>query len=601
MAPYPGNGKSTKTSVITLLIAAGVLYLAREVLIPLALAILLAFLLAPAVRCLERWKLGRALSTFIVVVFGFSVMGTVAYVAGVQAVSLVAKLPEYRHNIGNKIRALRAPGEGRIAKAQEAIKDLEKQADPTPQKPMPVTETPKSPYAQLLDLVTPFAKPVGMGLAVIVFTILMLLHRENMRERLIGLIGPRRINVTTQALDEASYRVSRYLFMQLVMNACFGIPFGIALHLIGIPNAMLWGLLATLLRFIPYAGVWIAVSMPVVLAFAISDGWSQVGWVIGVFLTLELILVNIVEPLVYGRSAGLAPIAIILSALFWTLLWGPVGLLLATPLTVCVAVMGRYIPEMGYLNVMLGVEPVLSPEARFYQRLVAMDAEEAEDIAEKFANENGLLQLYDQVVIPALGLAEQDRHAHALEEQRERSIFDTTRRLIEYLEERTQAQEDTDARPKNLVHRPGPPVCIVGAHDEADHVAALVLARMLPDSEFTARVIPYPLLAAETLEQIAQNACKVVCISTVPPHAAAHAGHLCKRLKRRFPDLKVMVALWTTDSADKLESRLRDAGVDVVVTRLPDAIEQLRQLTVPLSMQNTGQTAMPRRKSGSEP
>ena len=207
----------------------------------------------------------------------------------------------------------------------------------------------------------------------IVFTILMLLHRENMREKLIGLIGPRRINITTQALDEASYRVSRYLFMQLVMNACFGIPFGIALYFIGIPNAMLWGLLATLLRFIPYAGVWIAVSMPVVLAFAISDGWAEVGWVLGVFLALELVLVNIVEPLVYGRSAGLSPIAIILAALFWTWLWGPVGLLLATPLTVCVAVMGRYIPELGYLNVILGVEPVLTPQARFYQRLVAMD------------------------------------------------------------------------------------------------------------------------------------------------------------------------------------------------------------------------------------
>jgi predicted PurR-regulated permease PerM len=599
MAPYLGNGKkSASSSAIALLIAAGVLYLARDVLVPFALAILLAFLLAPAVRRLERWKLGRVASTFIVVVFGFSLIGTIAYVAGVQAVSLAAKLPEYRANITAKIRDIKKPGEGKIAKAHEAIKDLEKQADPSPQTPMPVTETPKSTYAQLLDLITPFAKPFGMALAVIVFTILMLLHRENMREKLIGLIGPRRINVTTQALDEASYRVSRYLFMQLLMNACFGIPFGIALHFIGIPNAMLWGLLATLLRFIPYAGVWIAVSMPVVLAFAISDGWSQVGWVMGVFLTLELILVNIVEPLVYGRSAGLAPIAIILAALFWTLLWGPVGLLLATPLTVCVAVMGRYIPEMGYLNVILGVEPVLSPEARFYQRLLAMDAEEAEDLAEKFANQNGLLELYDKMVIPALGLAEQDRHAHTLEEQRERFIFDTTRALVEYLEERKEAQEP-EAKPKNVVHRPGPPVCIVAANDEADHVAALVLARMLPAPEFTPRVIAYPLLAAEAIDQIAENTCKLVCISAVPPHAAAHAGHLCKRLKKRFPELKVVVALWMTESSDKLEARLRDAGVDVVVTRLPDAIEKLRELMVPLSLsvQNQGQPAVSRRTS----
>ena len=588
--------KSGTASAIALLIAAAVLYLARDVLVPFALAILLAFLLAPAVRRFERWKLGRLLSTFIVVVLGFSLIGAVAYVAGLQAVSLAAKLPEYRANISAKIRDLRTPSEGKLAQAQEAIRDLEEQADPTPQAPMPVVETPKSPYAQLLELVTPFAKPFGMALAVIVFTILMLLHRENMREKLIGLIGPRRINVTTQAMDEASYRVSRYLFMQLVMNACFGIPFGIALYFIGIPNAMLWGLLATLLRFIPYAGVWIAVSMPVVLAFAISDGWSEVGWVIGVFLTLELVLVNFVEPLVYGRSAGLSPIAIILAALFWTLLWGPVGLLLATPLTVCVAVMGRYIPEMGYLNVILGIEPVLSPEARFYQRLVAMDEEEAEDLAEKFANENGLLALYDQVVIPALGLTEQDRHAHALEEQRERFIFDTTRGLIDYLEDRSEAKQENEL-PKTVVNRTAPVVCILSAHDEADHVAALVLARMLPAPEFNARVIAYPLLAAEAIDEIAQNACKVLCISAVPPHAAAHAGHLCKRLKKRFPELKVMVALWTTEGSDKLESKLRDASVDVVATRLPDAIEQLRQLSVPLSlaMHNQGQTTISRR------
>jgi predicted PurR-regulated permease PerM len=595
--------KNGPASAIGLLIAAGVLYLARDVLIPFALAILLAFLLAPAARRLERWKLGRALSTVIVLVFGFSVIGAVGYVAGVQAVSLAAKLPEYRKNVTAKIGDLKTPGEGKIAQAQKALKDLEKQADPTPRPPLQVTPTPQSSYAQLLEFVTPFAKPLATALAVIVFTILMLLHRESMREKLIGLIGPRRINVTTQALDEASYRVSRYLLMQLVVNASFGIPFGIALYFIGIPNAALWGLLATLLRFIPYAGVWIAVSMPLVLAFAISDGWSQVAWVAGVFLTLELVLINIVEPLVYGRSAGLSPIAIILAALFWTLLWGPIGLLLATPLTVCVAVMGRYIPELGYLNVILGVEPVLSPPARFYQRLLAMDEDEAEDLAEDFANEKGLFALYDEMVIPALALAEQDRHARTLEEQRERFIFDTVRGLVEYLEDRSQPKGEIEAQPKNVVHRPAPPVCIVGVRDEADHVAALVLARMLEPPEFSPQVVANPLPAAETLKQIEAKACKVVCISAVPPHAAAHAGQLCKRLKQRFPELKVMVALWAAEGSDKLESRLRDAGVDVVVTRLRDAVEELRQLTAPLALAtpNPGQNPIPRRKARSEP
>jgi predicted PurR-regulated permease PerM len=569
------------SSLVALLVAAAVLYLAREVLIPFALAILLAFLLAPAVRRLERWKLGRVFSTALVVVLGFSLIGAVGWVAGHQALSLAENLPQYRANIVEKIRYLRNPSEGRLSRAAEAIRELEEQAAPGPTKdPVPVVQAPSSAYAELVEWVAPFAKPLGTALAVIVFTILMLVHRENMRERLIGLIGARRINVTTQALGEASYRVSRYLFMQLVINACFGVPFGIALYLIGIPNAMLWGLLATLLRFIPYAGIWIAVAMPVTLAFAISDGWSEVAWVAGVFLALELVLVYFAEPWAYGRSTGLSPIAVIAAVLFWTWLWGPVGLLLAMPLTVCVAVMGRYLPEFGYLNVLLGVEPVLAPEARFYQRLVAMDQDEAEDLAEDFANEHGLLALHEEVVIPALALGEQDRHGGALDEKHQRFIFDTTRHIVEYVEERRNPEPaSTGAR------RPAAPLCIVPAHDEADHVAAQVLARVLPGSEFNARVSPYPLLAAETIDFIGEHACRVACISAMPPRAATHAAYLAKRLKQRFPELKVLVALWTSENIDRARARLAEAGVDQVVTRLADAIEQLRQLCVPATLE----------------
>ena len=568
------------SSLVALLVVAAVLYFALEVLIPFALAILLSFLAAPAVRGLERWKLGRVLSTFIVVVLGFSLIGAVGWVAGHQTVSLAANLPEYRANIVEKIRYLKSPSEGRLSKAAEAIRDLEQQAAPTPREPLPVVEASQSPYAELMEYVDPFVKPVGTALAVIVFTILMLLHRENMRERLIGLIGARRINVTTQALGEASYRVSRYLFMQLVINACFGIPFGIALHFIGIPNAMLWGLLATLLRFIPYAGVWIAVAMPAALAFAVSDGWSEVLWVLGVFVALEAVLVYVAEPWLYGRSTGLSPIAVIAAVLFWTWLWGPVGLLLAMPLTVCVAVMGRYIPQLGYLNVLLGVEPVLTPQARFYQRLVAMDQEEAEDLAEDFANEHGLLALHERVVIPALGLGEQDRHAGALDERHQRFIFDTTRHIVEYVEDRKNPGEAAAA-----ARRPLAPLCIVPAHDEADHVAALILARMLPAAEFNPRVSPFPLLAGEMLDFIGKEGCKVACISAMPPRAASHAAYLSKRLKQRFPELKIVVALWTSENTERAQARLRDAGVDLIATRLAEAIDQLRQLCLPATLE----------------
>jgi predicted PurR-regulated permease PerM len=550
---------SKTSSLVGLLAVAAILYLAREVLIPLALAILLSFLLAPVVRRLENWRLGRIASTFIAVAIGFSVIGAIGTVASRQALSLAAKLPEYRENIREKIHALRAPRNGTLGKAAEAIKQLESEAAPQAA-PLPVTETPPSAFAALVEWIEPFAKPVGTALAVVVFTILMLLNRENLRERLIGLIGPRQINVTTQALGEAAYRVSRYLYMQLVVNMLFGIPFGVALYLIGIPNAMLWGLLGTLLRFIPYAGVWVAGALPAILAFAIFDGWSEVAWVLATFFVLELVLVNAVEPYLYGRSAGLSTIAIIAAALFWTWLWGPVGLLLAIPLTVCVAVIGRYIPELGYLNVLLGVEPVLTPEARFYQRLIALDQEEAEDLAQKHAAEHGVPALFDNVLVPALTLAEADRHSGALDAEHQRFVLDTTRQIVEETEQKGEP---------SCGH-----VCIVPAHDEADEVAGAMLAHLLPG----AQVLSSASLAAETLEQVAERGCRVICISAVPPRAASHAAYLARRLKKRFPDLRIVVGLWTSETVEKITQRLRDAGAGETLAKLEEAAAHLRQL-----------------------
>jgi predicted PurR-regulated permease PerM len=557
---------SKASSLAGLLVAAAVLYLARDVLIPLALAILLSFLLAPVVRRLEQWHLGRIPSTFVAVLIGFSIIGGIGWVATKQALSLAGKLPEYRENIQKKIRAVRAAPQGDIGKAAEAIKELENEAAPEAT-PMPVTETAPSAMAALREMAAPFVQPIGTALAVVVFTILLLLNRENMRERLIVLIGPRQINVTTQALGEAAYRVSRYLYMQLVVNAGFGIPFATALYFIGIPNAMLWGLLGTLLRFIPYAGVWIAVALPATLAFAIFDGWSEVAWVLGVFLFLELMLVNLVEPWLYGRSAGLSAIAIIAAALFWTWLWGPVGLLLAVPLTVCIAVMGRYIPEMGWLNVLLGVEPVLSPETRFYQRLIALDQEEAVTLAEEYAKEHGTAALYDAILIPALALAESDRHRSSLDPERARSVLDTTRQIIDEVED-DQKEGEQQAGRSSCGN-----VCIVPAHDEADEVAGAMLARLLPG----AQLLSSESLAGETLERVGEGACRWICISAVPPHAASHAAYLARRLKKRFPEVRILVALWTSESVERITARLRSAGADEVLTRLDQIVPHLRQ------------------------
>lgn len=549
-----------RSSVIALLIAGAVLYLAKDVLMPVAMAILLSFVLAPAVRALERLRFGRVPSTLFVAIVAFGLVLAVGTIAASQAVSLTAKLPEYRHNIAAKIHALRHPDrKSTIGKAAEAIKDIQKEAAPE-RPPVPVKETPATSFEALAEFAAPVLKPLAMTLAVIVFTVLMLLNRENMRERLIGLIGAGRLNATTKAMAEAADRVTRYLGTQFVVNAAFGATFGTALYFIGIPNAVLFGLLGMVLRFVPYIGVWIAAAMPAALAFAISDSWGLVVWTLGVFFALEALLAYVVEPWLYGKSAGLSPIAIISAVIVWTWLWGPVGLLLATPLTVCVAVLGRHIPELGYLNMLLGVEPVLSPDARFYQRLIALDHEEAAEMVENHVTAQGIAATFDDVMVPALGLAEHERRKGALEPARERYVYEQMRRMVEELE-----------------YDPGgggAPVCVVAAHGEADHLAALMLAKLVPQ----ACVIGAPPLVNEIVQTAAERRCAAILISAVPPHAAHYAGYLARRLRRQLPDARIAVGLWSAENIDAARARLVKLGVNEVVSRLAQAADVLRQL-----------------------
>ena len=549
MSAYISSGTRPKrSSIIALLVTAAVLYLAQEVLIPLAVALLFAFLLAPAVRRLELWKVGRVPSTLIVALLGFGIIFGILGIAGTQAVSLGGQLPEYRQNIVKKIRALRHPKKDtNIGKAAEAIKDIEKEAAPA-RPPVPVKESPANAFEATVDYLAPVAKPLGMALAVIVFTILMLLNRDSMRERVIALLGPGRIHLMTKAMSEAGYRVSRYLATQLLVNSLFGIPFGIALYFIGIPNAAFFGLLGMVLRFIPYVGVWIAAAMPAILAFAISDTWTPVAWTLGVFFTLEALLAYVVEPVLYGKSAGLSPLAVILAVVFWTWLWGPVGLLLATPLTVCVTVMGRYVPELGYLNVLLGVEPVLSPEERFYQRLIALEHDEAQQLVEGYATAHGIAATFDDVILPSLTLLESDRRKGALEPVRERYVYEHSKRIIEELEHPAPTAAGA--------------VCIVPARDEADRVAALMAAR---------------LVAAEVTDASALKQCNTVLISAVQPGAAHDAGYLARRLRQEVPGAKIVVGLWG-DTNGAVRDRLAKLGVDEVITRISEAGGVLRRL-----------------------
>jgi predicted PurR-regulated permease PerM len=560
------------------------LYLAREILIPLATAVLFAFLLAPAVRRLELLGLGRVVPSAVAVTLGVALLVGIGWLMGNQLVNLAGKLPEYKQNISGKLQALRSPPkEGSLAKAAKAIRELESEtrAPGEARKPAPQAEALTLPGTPL-ELIGLFGVPLitllGAAVAMVVLTLLLLLQRDDLRDRILRLAGAGRINATTQALEDASGRVTRYLVMQLLVNAIFGLSFGIALHLVGLPNAALWGVLGALLRFVPYIGAWAAASMPLALAFAIGDGWSLLAWTVGVIAVLELTFAYVIEPWLYGQSTGLSPIAVVGSAIFWTWLWGPIGLLLAMPITVSVAAIARHIPQLGFLNVMLGVEPVLPPGLRFYHRLLALELEEALDLASRFAREHGIEALYEQVMLPALAHAKRDIARYDIDERRERFVLDSMLEIMEQIDERGADA----ARPGKV---PAPEICIAAAHDEVDYVAGVMLARLLAPESFDALLLPRNLLAGEILERIAADCGQAVCISAVPPSAAAHAGYLCKRLRRRFPQQKIVVVLWHAEGdLESVTQRLIAAGADIVATRLPDAAEQVRKLALPVRL-----------------
>jgi predicted PurR-regulated permease PerM len=585
--------------MVTFVVVTGILYFGREVLIPLALSVLLAFLLAPGVRHLERRKVPRAVATAIMVGMSCVVMAALIWVSVVQFLSLAASLPEYKKNIQEKVSILRSDPDGSLSKARRTIeeistemtKDEAKAARKAPSArlqapsdravPVTIEERPSTPFEFMREIVTLMVVPLTVAGAVILFTFIILLRREDLRDRLIRLIGRGQLNVTTQVLEEAADRVSRYLRVQLIVNVTYGLPVGIALYALGIPNAALWGLLAAALRFIPYIGAWIAAAMPVGLAFAISDGWSLVVWTVAVFLVLEIISNNIVEPWVYGSSTGMSAIAIIAAAIFWTWLWGAIGLLLAVPLTVCLVVMGRYIPQFAFLSIMLGDQPVLPLEERFYQRLLARDQEEAVELAETYVGEHGLEALYEDVLIPVLNLAERDRHNDVLTDDRTRFVFDSMRTLVDDMSERPVEDKEKSDELQAKAPTPEAPlgpisVCIVPARDEADEIVGAMLLQRLTARHVTAELLTTDMLKSEVLERVAELAPHAVYISALPPAAVLHASFFCKRLRPRFPELKIVVALWHADGGiEKGRARLLAAGASEVVVTLKDSIGKL--------------------------
>ena len=441
---------STLLSVVIIIIVVAVLFFAKEIFVPLALALLFSFLLAPLVRRFERWRLPRVPAVLLAVALAFAVIGGVGFLVGTQLVDLTYRLPSYQANISHRIANLKKTDPNSpLSKANATLDALGKQIagtspEPSSTRPDGPTSDNKEkirqveivkPATSLIEVVQsvlgPAVGPLGTGAVVVVFVLFMLLKREDLRDRIIHLIGKGRLNVTTQALDEAAHKVTGYLTMQVIINVCFGLPIGIGLYFIGVPNPFLWGLLAILLRFIPYIGAWVALGFPLLLSLAVTDTWAMPLEVLALFATIELVTSNVLEPWLYGAHTGLSPVAIMVATIFWTWLWGGVGLLLATPLTVCVAVLGKYIPSLSFLDALLGDEPTLTVNERYYQRLLAMDRHEAGVVAEEYQADHTAVEVYSDLFVPALAAAEREEQTGALDERHQRFIFQTTRDMIE--------------------------------------------------------------------------------------------------------------------------------------------------------------------------
>jgi len=584
----PSSTRASRTllvvcSCILAILVVAVLSLARAVLIPVALAVMLTFILAPFTTRLQRVGLGRVPAVLIVTAVAFLVVGGFGAIVVQQAGSLAAELPGYRDNIRQKLAVLRGEQGGLLADAETATEELydaifgPRERGESPQKPLAVQIKPSGP-AQFEAIVGPVLSFLAHAALVTFLVIFMLVKREDLRNRVIRLLGHGHVTETTHALDDASQRISRFLLMQVAINAAFGLSIGLGLFAIGVPHAFLWGLLAGGLRFLPYVGTPVAAFLMLLFSVAVFPGWTQPALVLLLFTVLEVLAANVVEPVLFGHSTGLSPVALLVAAVFWAWLWGPIGLLLATPLTVCLVVLGRYVSGLQFFDVLLGDEPVLDPHLRFYQRLLARDPEEALDLMEETLRDKPPEQVYDDLLVPALALANRDREQDALPPEDSCVLFRELRQLVEDVPAQRCSAKETDRRTSD--NRKARPVVLgCPAEDDADELVLEMLRQLMEPCQVRLEVVSSDSLAGEMLARVGEENPAVVCIATLPPNGLSNVRYLCKRLRAQFPELKIVVSRpGAVEVPDKTRQRLLAAGADVVTASLLETRAQLLPL-----------------------
>lgn len=564
------------------LLVVAALHFGQEVLVPLVLAALLSFLLAPLVDRLERWHLARIPAVLLTSALAFAVIAALAYVVAGQLFDIAYKLPSYKDNMRAKIASLHMPSEGPLANLTRTFNELRdeavKPAASAPsggvapkagEKPMPVeVVNANGGIGGLLEkLAAPVLGPLGTAAVVVVFVIFMLMKKEDLRNRVIHLVGRSRLSLTTRTLEEAGTRVSRYLLMQLIVNVTYGIPIGVGLYFLGVPNALLWGVLTAVLRFVPYIGPWIGAFFPLALSLAVSNSWSMPLLTIALFLVVELISNNAIEPWLYGSSTGLSPVAILVAAVFWTWLWGAVGLLVATPLTVCLAVLGKHVPAFAFLDVLLSDEPSLSPPDRYYQRLLARDEAEAGQVLVEYEKETSFERTLAEVLAPAVLAAEADFEAQSVDREVFTFILATIRKHA-LRQELHPAPSEPDTAP--------PDILIVPAEDEGDEVIGVILGELLGPKVRT-RVTSYQTLTNEKADAAMASGASVICISDTSLHDAPRARFLGRRLRKKDCTAFLFTGLWSLDDEEpNLAALAEKFSADQVATNLLTARDALR-------------------------
>ena len=619
--PLTPGASGLGTMAIGVVVVAS-LYFAREVFIPLVLAVLLSFVLAPVVKFLRRLHLGRVPSVIAAVMLALFIITGAATVIGSQVADLAGNLPQYQTTIQKKVASLQ---EGFLGRATEFLRRANHQiqqasdqaAAPTtsPSSQIPAEKAPKptlvkiqepdpSPFSLVQQILGPIVHPLTTLGIVIIVVIFLLLQRADLRNRMIRLFGSSDLHRTTVAMDDAASRLSTYFLVQLALNAGFGVLIGVGLWFIGVPSPVLWGVFAALMRFVPYVGALLSGLFPLALAAAVDPGWSMVAWTAALFLIAEPLFGHVAEPMLYGHSTGMSPFAVIVSTLFWGWLWGPIGLILATPFTVCLVVLGRHVERLEFLDVLLGDRPPLTPIENFYQRMLAGDPDEAVELGEQMLKERSLSSYYDEVALKGLQLAANDFSRGVVSVQQLENVKVSTRALVDELAGRPDEEPPSDSKPKDqsevptlaekvhpkneavpgqappLEARPpswrgdAPVMCIAG-RGPLDEAASAMLAQLLDKHGLGARVVPHGDVARDRIRTLDVKGVAMVCVAYLDISGnPAHLRYLIRRLQEKLPGKPIVVGLWPMEDAVLSDRFIQNQiGADAYVSSLRQAVE----------------------------